>query len=64
MRAIIYDLSSQEGIPKMVKEIYNEFGSIDWLLNIAGYTDPKSLLDTTLESMDENVQINVFSLVT
>ncbi|WP_172371535.1 SDR family oxidoreductase [Sporosarcina jiandibaonis] len=62
-RAIVYDFSSQEGIPSMVKEIYDEFGSIDWLLNIAGYTDPKSLLDTTLDSMEITYKINVFSLV-
>ncbi|WP_210469998.1 SDR family oxidoreductase [Sporosarcina sp. 6E9] len=62
-RAIVYDFSSQEGIPTMVKEIYQEFGSIDWLLNIAGYTDPKSLLDTTLASMERTYKINVFSLV-
>jgi short-subunit dehydrogenase len=63
VRAIVYDFSSQEGIPGMVKEIYDEFGSIDWLLNIAGYTDPKSLLDTTLDSMERTYRINVFSLV-
>ena len=63
VRAIVYDFSSQEGIPRMVKEIYDEFGSIDWLLNIAGYTDPKSLLDTTLASMEKTYKINVFSLV-
>ncbi|QUW21227.1 SDR family oxidoreductase [Sporosarcina sp. Marseille-Q4063] len=63
VRAIVYDFSSQAGIPRMVKEIYDEFGSIDWLLNIAGYTDPKSLLDTTLASMERTYRINVFSLV-
>ncbi|QBP41940.1 SDR family oxidoreductase [Paenisporosarcina antarctica] len=63
VRAIVYDFSSQEGIQEMVKEIYDEFGSIDWLLNIAGYTDPKALLDTTLESMVKTYNVNVFSLV-
>jgi short-subunit dehydrogenase len=63
VRAIVYDFSTQEGIPSMVKEIYEEFGSIDWLLNIAGYTDPKSLLDTTIASMERTYRINVFSLV-
>ena len=60
---IVYDFSSQDGIAAMVKEIYVKFGSIDWLLNIAGYTDPKSLLDTTNESMSKTFNINVFSLV-
>lgn len=60
---VIYDFSSQDGIAEMVKEIYEEFGSIDWLLNIAGYTDPKSLLDTTIESMHKTYNVNVFSLV-
>lgn len=63
VKEIVYDFTSQDGIPEMVREIYEEFGSIDWLLNIAGYTEPTSLLDTTMENMIKTYNINVFSLV-
>lgn len=60
---IIYDFSAQDGIPEMVKGIYDECGSIDWLLNIAGFTDPSSILDATMESIEKTYSINVFSLI-
>ena len=41
--------------------VYEKYGSIDCLLNIAGYTDPQSLLQTTLDNMEMTYKINVFS---
>lgn len=55
------DLSFPETIPALVEAIYNSMGDIDCLLNIAGYTDPKPLLATTLESFDLTYRINVYS---
>lgn len=55
------DLSYPEGIPAVVKQINDEMGQLECLLNIAGYTDPKSLLTTTLESFELTYRINVFS---
>ena len=44
---IAYDLADLDGIPDLVRRVHDEHGSIDVLLNIAGYAEPKSLLDTT-----------------
>lgn len=55
------DLSYPEEIPTIIESIYEKFGSIDTLLNIAGYTDPKSLLQTSLESMELTYKVNVFA---
>ncbi len=55
------DLSYPEQIPDVVQSIYKTCGSIDCLLNIAGYTDPQPLLSTSLESFEKTYKINVFS---
>lgn len=55
------DLSKPELIPAVVEEIHNEMGDISCLLNIAGYTDPKSLLTTSLESFELTYKVNVFA---
>ena len=39
------------------------YGSIDILLNIAGYADPQSLLDTTTENIVTTYTINVFAML-
>lgn len=57
-----YDLSDLEGIPNLVRSIYDTCGSIDCLLNIAGYTEPQPLLTTSLSNMQRTYQINVFSV--
>ena len=56
-----YDLEDLKGIPKLIEEIYRQTGSIDILLNISGYTNPQSLLDTTVENIIQTYNINVFS---
>lgn len=50
-----------EKLPSLMKQINNEVGDIDCLLNIAGYTDPQSLLSTTLDSFDLTYKVNVFT---
>ena len=55
------DFESPENLPQIVDEIYNDFGSISCLLNIAGYTEPLPLLMTTLESFEKTYRVNVFS---
>lgn len=56
------DLSDLDDIPRLVKEIFDELGRIDCLLNIAGYTEPKSLLDTTMASFEYTYKVNVFAV--
>lgn len=55
------DLSNPEDIPSAISSIDNNLGNIECLLNIAGYTDPKSLLTTTLDSFELTYRINVFA---
>ena len=55
------DFSNPENIPEIIKRINQEQGSIESLLNIAGYTDPRSLLTTTLESFDLTYRVNVYA---
>jgi NAD(P)-dependent dehydrogenase (short-subunit alcohol dehydrogenase family) len=63
VRCIPYDLSDLDGIPDLVKGIHDEFGSMDVLLNIAGYANPKSLLDTTADNLVMTFTINVFAML-
>ena len=57
----LVDFSSPEFVPKVIEPIYEKYGSVDCLLNIAGYTDPKPLLQTSLESMMTTYNVNVMS---
>ena len=60
---IPYDLTDLDGIPTLVKRIHDDYGSIDILLNIAGYADPQSLLDTSTENIVQTYTINVFAML-
>lgn len=60
---IPYDLVNLDGIPALIQGIFERSGSIDCLLNIAGYTDPQSLLTTTAENLLTTYQTNVFAPV-
>ena len=55
------DFQYPENIPPIVEAIFEKYGSIDCLLNIAGYTDPQPLLQTTLDNMEVTYRVNVFS---
>lgn len=60
-RIYLIDLSNPELIPAIVERIHEDFGNIEALLNVAGYTDPKSLLATSLESFDLTYKVNVYA---
>lgn len=55
------DLVEVEKLPKIVQEIAKKHDGIIALYNIAGYTDPQSLLTTTTESFELTYKINVFA---
>lgn len=55
------DLSDVDKIPDIIRRIQDNGSGIGVLLNIAGYTDPQSLLTTTIESFDLTYRINVFA---
>ncbi len=63
VKLIPYDLGDLDGIPDLVRDVHDEFGSIDLLLNIAGYAEPKSLLDTSAENLVRTFTINVFAML-
>jgi 3-oxoacyl-[acyl-carrier protein] reductase len=63
IRRIAYDLGELGGIPDLVQGISDEFGGIDLLLNIAGYAEPTSLLDTTADNLVTTFTINVFAML-
>jgi short-subunit dehydrogenase len=63
VRLVPFDLAKLERIPELVRGIHEEFGSIDALLNIAGYAEPRSLLDTTAENLINTYSTNVFAML-
>jgi short-subunit dehydrogenase len=63
IRVVPYDLGDLSGIPALVQGICDEFGGIDLLLNIAGYADPRSLLDTTADNLVTTFTVNVFAVL-
>lgn len=58
-----YDLADLDGIPDLVRSIRARFGTIDALCNIAGYAEPKALLDTTTENVVRTYTINVMAMI-
>lgn len=58
---IPYNLENLEGIPQLIQNIYKKFKSIYCLINIAGYTDPQPLLQTSVENLNKTYAINVFA---
>ncbi|MBA3235506.1 MAG: SDR family oxidoreductase [Chloroflexi bacterium] len=60
---LAYDLGDLDGIPALVRGIHERHGGIDVLLNIAGYADPRSLLDTEIDNIVKTYTINVFAML-
>jgi short-subunit dehydrogenase len=63
LELVPYDLADLEGIPDLVARLHQQHGSIDVLLNIAGYAEPKSLLDTTAQNLVTTFTVNVFAML-
>lgn len=55
------DFSQPEKIPQLIKKVIERFRNISCLLNIAGYTNPQSVLTTSLDDFDYTYKINVYS---
>lgn len=56
------DLTEYDQVQSLINKIGNEFESIDYLLNIAGYANPKSLIETSIENWEMTYKVNVHSL--
>lgn len=63
VKLLATDLADLDGIPALVAGIHDEFGSIDVLLNIAGYAEPRALLDTTAQNLVTTFTVNVFAML-
>lgn len=63
VHAFPYDLGEIEGIRSLVDDIGARFGQIDLLCNIAGYAEPRALLDTTNENLVRTYTVNVLAMV-
>jgi 2-C-methyl-D-erythritol 4-phosphate cytidylyltransferase len=63
VRRLPYDLGDLDGIPALVEQVCTEFGGIDLLLNVAGYAEPRALLDTTADNLVRTFTINVFAML-
>lgn len=59
IRTIQVDLTDLSSLEPLVKGIYDTFGSIDILCNVAGYAEPAALLDTTNENIEQTYRVNV-----
>jgi 3-oxoacyl-[acyl-carrier protein] reductase len=56
------DLLNSDEIIEFIRHIGDQYGKIDFLLNIAGYVNPKSLLETSIENFELTYKLNVFSI--
>jgi 3-oxoacyl-[acyl-carrier protein] reductase len=56
------DLANSDDIINYIQSIGENYGKIDFLVNIAGYVNPKSLQETTIENFELTYRINVFSI--
>jgi 3-oxoacyl-[acyl-carrier protein] reductase len=63
VRLYPYDLADLEGIAGLIRSIHDEFGRIDVLCNIAGYAEPRALLDTTNANILRTYTINVLAMI-
>ncbi|KQL50696.1 3-oxoacyl-ACP reductase [Heyndrickxia shackletonii] len=56
------DLTNYQDVEKVIASVGNRFGTIDYLLNVAGYANPKSLLETSIENWETTYKVNVHSI--
>ncbi|WP_188454987.1 SDR family oxidoreductase [Virgibacillus oceani] len=56
------DLTNYEEVKRLIHAVGEQYGTIDMLINVAGYANPKSLLETSIEDWEKTYQINVHSL--
>lgn len=56
------DLTDYGSVKEIVHSIGEQYGSIDMLINVAGYANPKSLLETSIEDWEKTYQVNVHSV--
>lgn len=56
------DLTQYGEVKQLIHEVGEQYGTIDMLINVAGYANPKSLLETSIEDWEKTYQVNVHAL--
>lgn len=56
------DITKYDEVRHLVETVGHKYGTIDMLINVAGYADPKSLLETSVEDWEKTYRINVHSI--
>ncbi|MBO0991468.1 SDR family oxidoreductase [Bacillus sp. SD088] len=56
------DLTNYKEVSEIIQMVGVRYGTIDMLVNVAGYANPKSLLETSVENWEKTYQINVHSV--
>jgi NAD(P)-dependent dehydrogenase (short-subunit alcohol dehydrogenase family) len=56
------DLTNYQEVEEVISSVGRRFGTIDYLLNVAGYANPKSLLETSIENWEATYKVNVHSI--
>ncbi len=56
-----FDVGEIDKIPALIQGIYEKYGRIDCLLNIAGYTNPQSIFETSMENLYTTFAVNVYA---
>lgn len=56
------DLTDYQQVNKTIQQVGERYGTIDILINVAGYANPKSLLETSVEDWEKTYRVNVHSL--
>ena len=57
--AIKCDVSNEQEVKEMIKQIINEFGKIDVLVNNAGIVYDRSFEEITIEEFEKTLKVNV-----
>lgn len=56
------DLTNYHKVSETIQQVGERYGTIDILINVAGYANPKSLLETSVEDWEKTYRVNVHSL--
>ena len=57
----VADMTKRDDVKKLAKDVLAKLGRVDVLVNNAGSNKPQSLMETTEESWDEIVELNLTS---
>lgn len=53
------DVSNEDSVKELFLFIEEKFSKLDVIVNCAGYVEPESLLDTTIENWENTISINL-----